>query len=101
MFRRILRSTIALAAVIMAYEAYVTLAVPRMEPPLAQKQKSVASDNDNRLAKNAVTKYQRLLANYFPPDHWSQQHPPKVFANGTEQTMLVIDDYTRHPIGDD
>ena len=39
MYRRILRSTIVLVAVIAAYQAYVLLAVPRMEPPLAVKEK--------------------------------------------------------------
>ncbi len=34
-------------------------------------------------------------------DHWSQIRPPKVFANATEQVMLVIDDYTRHSTGGD
>jgi hypothetical protein len=101
MYRRILRSTIALAVVIAAYEAYATFAVPQMEPPLAQRQKQPVSNIDLGRAKNAPTKYQRLLASYFPPEHWSQKQPPKVFANATEQTMLVIDDYTRHPIGDD
>src|SRR3712207_8006402 len=28
--------------------------------------------------------------------HWSQLRPPKVFANSTGQSMLVIDEYTRH-----
>lgn len=101
MYRRILRSTIALAAVVAAYEAYATLAVPQMEPPLATRKLPASTQADRDDAKKAPTKYQRLLASYFPPDHWSQKQPPKVFANGTEQTMLVIDDYTRQPIGDD
>jgi hypothetical protein len=99
MFRRILRSTIVLAAVIGAYQAYVLLAVPRMEPPLSVKQKQKATAQDRENAIQSVTKYQRLLAHYFPANHWSQVRPPKVFANGTEQAMLVIDDYTRHSVG--
>ncbi len=39
MFRRILRSTIVLAVVVAAYQAYVLLAVPLMEPPLAVQEK--------------------------------------------------------------
>ena len=39
MFRRILRSTIVLAVIIGAYQAYVLLAVPHMEPSLSVKQK--------------------------------------------------------------
>jgi lipopolysaccharide export system protein LptA len=101
MFQRILRSTIALAAVIAAYEAYVTFAVPQMEPPLATRKARPSTEFEREDAAQGPTKYQRLLAHYFPPEHWSQQHPPKVFANGTEQTMLVIDDYTRRPLADD
>jgi lipopolysaccharide export system protein LptA len=102
MFRRILRSTIVLAAVIGAYQAYVLFAVPHMEPSLATKEKHQADKVELNNAKNAVSKYQRLLSNYFPIGHWTQVRTPKIFANGTETTMLVIDDYTRHPVdGDD
>src|SRR6478672_4414420 len=98
MFRRILRSTIVLAAVIGAYEAYVLFAVPHMEPSLAVREQHRATIEEWREGNDSVSKYQRLLANYFPKNHWSQVRPPKVFANGTEQAMLVIDDYTRHPV---
>ena len=95
MFHRILRSTIVFALVIVAYQAYVLLAVPLMEPPLALKEKREADDRDIKDGANVGSKYQRLLANYFPKDHWTQIRPPRIFANGTEQVMLVIDDYTR------
>src|SRR4051812_23464307 len=98
MFRRILRSTIVLAVVIAAYQAYVLLAVPHMEPPLSKKEKTLATDAELESGRNAVSKYQRLLRNYFPADHWTQVRPPKIFANGSEQVMLVIDDYTRHAV---
>ena len=96
MFRRILRSTIVLAALIGAYQAYVIFAVPHMEPSLAVLQQRHADREHLDAGAKSVTKYQRLLSNYFPNDHWSQVRPPKVFANATEQAMLVIDDYTRH-----
>src|SRR3954464_2524107 len=99
MFRRLLRSTIMLAALIGAYQAYVTFAVPRMEPPLEVRAQRRASRDELDKAEKTVTKYQRLLANYFPKDHWSQVRPPKVFANGTEKAMLIIDEYTRHQEG--
>jgi hypothetical protein len=101
MFRRILRSTIVLTALIGAYQAYVLFAVPRMEPPLAVRQQRIADRDELDRAAKSVTKYQLLLSNYFPKDHWSQVRAPKVFADGTERAMLVIDDYTRHqPSGD-
>ena len=101
MFRRILRSTIVLAAIIAAYQAYVRLAVSRMEPALAVREQRRATDEEARKGGESISKYQRLLSNYFPKDHWSQLQKPKVFANGTEQMMLVIDDYTRTPVGGD
>jgi hypothetical protein len=99
MIRRILRSTIVLAAIIGAYQGYVLFAVPRMEPSLAVRQQRRATTEELRGGNELVSKYQRLLAHYFPKDHWSQLRPPKVFANGTEQAMLIIDDYTRHAVG--
>src|SRR3954467_146349 len=101
MFRRILRSAIVLAAVIGAYQAYVLLAVPHMEPSLAVREQRRATKEEVHDSQDSISKYQRLLANYFPKDHWSQLQPPKVFANGAEQVMLVIDDYTRRPVGND
>src|SRR4029079_9769856 len=96
MFRRLFRSTLMLAAIIGAYQAYVTFAVPRMEPPLEVRLWREASREELDKAAKSVTKYQLLLSNYFPKDHWSQVRPPKVFANGTDGAMLVIDEYTRH-----
>ena len=46
MLRRILRSTIVLAVVIAAYQAYVLLAVPHMEPPLAVREQRIATDEE-------------------------------------------------------
>ncbi len=99
MFRRILRSTIVLAALIGAYQAYVTFAVPRMEPPLEVREQRAADREELDRAAQSVSTYQRLLSHYFPQGHWTQVRPPKIFANGTETTMLVIDEYTRRPVG--
>src|SRR3954447_2508575 len=97
MFRRILRSTIVLVALIAAYQAYVLFAVPQMEPSLEIQQQRLSSEEQRNRAVKAVTKYQRLLSSYFPKGHWTQTRPPKVFASSTEQAMLIIDDYTRTP----
>src|SRR4051794_14265852 len=97
MLRRILRSTIVFAVLVVAYEAYATLAVPLMEPPLAIRPHHDISNVDKEKGNQVATKYQRLLSAYFPKTHWSQTSQPKVIANGTEQAMLVFDDYKRHP----
>src|SRR6478736_8279006 len=102
MLRRIIRSTITLAVVIAAYQAYALLAVPRLEPTLATREQSrISDDKAEKVGDESITKYQRILRSYFPATHWSQLQKPKVFANGTETVMLVIDDYTRRPAGTD
>src|SRR5687767_6917292 len=97
MVKRIIRSLTVLAALVAAYQAYVLLAVPLMEPPLAVRPSLKRPPGQDPGATNPVTPYQLLLANYFPKEHWSQTQPPKVFASSNEQAMLVIDDYKRHP----
>ncbi len=96
MFRRLLRSMLMLAMLIVAYQAYVLLAVPLMEPQIAIRRGAPVSESDREHGAQIVTKYQLLLSNYFPNDHWSQTRPPKVFASSNEQAMLVLDEYTRH-----
>jgi len=93
MFNRIVRSFIVFCVLIIAYQAYVLLAVPLMEPPLAVRHKQRLTEEQENQARTAVNKYQLLLSNYFPKDHWSQIRPPKVIASSNEQAMLVLDDY--------
>src|ERR1044071_3881933 len=96
MLRRLTRSAIMLAVLVAAYNAYVSWAVPLMEPPLAvRNQARVAPGELEEQGNKAATKYQLLLSNYFPKDHWSQIRPPKVIANSTEQFMLVFDEFKR------
>ena len=99
MIKRILRSLITFAAIVAVYQAYVLMAVPWMEPPLVAKKIAPSSPEEHDLANQAPNKYQRLLANYFPADHWSQARLPKVIASSNEQAMLVMDDYDRHNDG--
>jgi hypothetical protein len=91
MLLRILRSVIALATIIVVYQAYVLVAVPLLEPPVAARRSRVVTEQDRAAADKAVTKYQRLLANYFPRDHWSQQQPPIVLMSGP--ALLVVNSY--------
>ena len=95
MFRRIIRSVIVLAVIVAAYRAYTLLAVPQMEPSLAIRDQRILDKKALNEIPNGVTKYQLLLSNYFPKDHWSQLRPPKVIANSTEKAMLVFDDFKR------
>ncbi|MCC7476142.1 MAG: hypothetical protein IT425_12160 [Pirellulales bacterium] len=97
MFRRILRSVMVLGVLVAVYQAYAAFIVPRMEPPLALREQRALTESDREGAAWSVTKYQLLLRNYFPNDHWSQSRQPKVIANGTEQVMLVFDEFRRRP----
>ncbi|MEM9186206.1 MAG: hypothetical protein AAGB00_06880 [Planctomycetota bacterium] len=93
MLARIARSLIAFGVVFAAYQAYALLAVPVVEPTIARKQPAARTGADSGNPASAVTRYQRLLANYFPADHWTLTGLPKVIRSG--KMMLVIDDYER------
>jgi hypothetical protein len=97
MLPRLFRSLIAFAAVVVAYQAYAIVAVPLLEPPLSARPGPRATDDQRALAARSVSKYQRLLSHYFPPDHWSQLRPPMVLGNWP--ALLAIDGYTRHDDG--
>jgi len=97
MLARAARSLIALATIIVVYQGYVLLAVPLLEPPLAVRKDNVISVDDKEKAVQSFRKYQKLLANYFPGDHWSQKSPPKVLMNGP--ALLVLDRYERFDDG--
>ena len=99
MLRRILRSLIAFATIVVVYKAYVLLAVPWMELPIVHKAPTRVTRAAINEGNKVGSKYQRLLANYFPQDHWSQLRPPKVIAASNEQMMFVLDDYDRHEDG--
>lgn len=97
MLARILRSLIALATIIVVYQGYVLLAVPLLEPPLAARPGTPATEESRDAARQSFRKYQKLLSNYFPAEHWSQQRPPKVLMNGP--ALLVLDSYQRFDDG--
>ena len=91
---------VTLAAIVVAYQAYVLAAVPWIEPPLAVRPHAAGDGSPESIGRRSRSrKYQRLLAAYFPPDHWSQTRPPKVIENETGSVMFVLDDYERHDDG--
>ncbi len=101
MLRRLLHSTATFIAILVAYQAYVLAMVPWIEPQLAMRKSPSQSAAPFPLAEGgaSVSKYQRLLAAYFPADHWSQTRPPMVIENDTGTVMFVLDDYDRHDDG--
>lgn len=96
MIRRILRTVTVFTALVAAYQAYVLFAVPMMVPPIKVRQPTANVPGGRPIDPNPATKYQLLLANYFPRNHWTQTQPPKVFASSDERAMLVLDDYKRY-----
>lgn len=99
MLRRFLHSIAMFAAIVVAYQVYVLAAVPWIEPPLLVKKNQPVTRPKTGGEVVSVTKYQRILAAYFPPDHWSQIQPPKVIENETGSVMFVLDNYKRHDDG--
>ncbi len=101
MMRPFVRSFAVLLALLVAYEVYALVAVPVLEPPLARRKVVHSTEADRQRAAQAMTKYQRLLAAYFPAGHWSLVQPPKVIKTGSGrgQIMLVWDEHTRHEDG--
>lgn len=94
MLRRILHSIALFLAIAIAYQAYALVVVPWVEPELAMRQPrsfEPPKTNDG----DAVNRYQRLLAAYFPADHWSQTRPPIVIENDAGTVMFVLDEYDR------
>jgi hypothetical protein len=94
MLRRLIRSAVVFAIVLVAYVAYAHLAVPWMEPPASVRQPRQISRSEFP-GEPSVTKYQLLLASYFAKDHWTQLRPPVVIASSNEQAMIVLDEYER------
>jgi lipopolysaccharide export system protein LptA len=97
MITRLLRSTISLAAIVVVYQLYALLVVPCLEPALTVQQQQASTAAEQQMGRRLADKYQQLLANYFPPAHWSQTRPPKVIKSG--HGMLVIDDYHQEKPG--
>ncbi|MEX2168868.1 MAG: hypothetical protein WD851_06135 [Pirellulales bacterium] len=97
MLRRLIRSTIVFVAVVLAYQVYLHLAVPVLEPPVVRAKRPAVSDDDRKIAGLAVDRYQRFLASYFPAGHWSLVKQCIVIESGP--VMLVLSDYERHDDG--
>jgi hypothetical protein len=99
MLRRLLHSVAMFAAIVVAYQVYVLAAVPWIEPPLLVKKNQPVTHPKTGGEVVSITKYQRILAAYFPPDHWSLIQPPKVIENETGSVMFVLDNYKRQDDG--
>ena len=82
MLQRFLRSVVTFASVIVAYQVYVLMAVPLLEPQIAVRQSAASTAAERTQAGKSVGKHQRFLSAYFPADHWTQLRPPIVLERG-------------------
>jgi hypothetical protein len=87
---------VALGVMLVAYQIYALAIEPWIDPPLA-RQASGTSDDEFEAGRQGLSRYQRVLASYFPEDHWSLVKPPIVVESG--QMMLVISHYGRNDNG--
>jgi hypothetical protein len=99
MLQRTLHSIGMFVAIFVAYRAYVLALVPWIEPPLVVRPALSVDIEPGDPSVGSVSRYQRVLAAYFPADHWSLMRPPKVIENESGSVMFVLDDYERHDDG--
>ena len=97
MLTRLTHAAIAFAVTAVLYQGYVLAVVPFVEPAWTPIHTASATAEDLAAGRNAVDNYRKLLANYFPADHWCLQAPPMTFENG--QAMVVLDKYEQSPDG--
>ncbi|MCH7752027.1 MAG: hypothetical protein IH898_07730, partial [Planctomycetes bacterium] len=92
MLTRLTHAAIAFAMTVVVYQAYVLLAVPFIEPTLANRPSEQSIDpGEMPPPRTAPHKHRELLAAYFPVGHWTLTEPPKTIETGN--AMIVLDDY--------
>ena len=92
MLTRLTHAAIAFAITVAVYQAYVVLAVPFIDPTLADLDRDRQLDPEEAPPpREAPHKHRDLLAAYFPVGHWTLAEPPKTFETGN--AMIVLDDY--------
>lgn len=93
MLARLLHAGIGLVVTVALYQGYVLAVAPLVDPPTPSQPKAAQSDALRAApAGEGAGKYQQLLANYFPGDHWSAAAPPWVLENG--RMMIVLSDFS-------
>ncbi|TWT89672.1 hypothetical protein Mal64_00510 [Pseudobythopirellula maris] len=98
MRRQILSAVIMFVAVIVAYNVYALMATPLLEPTIVRRE-TRATGAEFDAARNAVARYQQVLAHYFPADHWSLVGTPKVVETDTGSLMFVLEDFSSDATG--
>lgn len=89
--KRFLNAAVALAITLVMYQVYVLAVVPIVEPTLPTRKATAATEADWEGGGAAVRRYQKMLANYLPADHWALAGTPQVYEYGP--LVLVLDDF--------
>lgn len=98
MLRRLRNAAITLVATLAAYQLYTMTVGPMLDPPAPVSVD--AGDGDWGVhVQNSVRRYQKLLANYFPDNHWSLSGSPKVLEHAEANALLVYGDLNRDRFG--
>jgi lipopolysaccharide export system protein LptA len=94
----LVRSAISFVALVVAYQVYALLVVPRVEPPGIERSGETISTVDRESSGSAIERYQQFLSAYFPSGHWSLGSPPPKLVR-QQQIMMVLSDYKRSDDG--
>jgi hypothetical protein len=87
---RLMHAALAFAVTVAAYQAYVLVVAPFVEPAsAAAAAMEPMTAMDLSKAPAALERYRPLLRAYFPRDHWSNAASPIIVENS--QAMLVLD----------
>ena len=90
--KRLTYTAISFAALAVAYQCYVLVICPLVEPAPQESQVVVAPDTE------PLHRYKDLLAAYFPAGHWCLESPPKTIDSG--DSLLLVDRYDPGPEDD-
>ena len=94
----LLRSSICLVVLVVAYQVYLRTVVPLVEPSGVERGGRGISFEQRSESGSAIDRYQQFLSAYFPSGHWTLGSPPPKIVR-QQQIMMVLSDYKRSDDG--
>ncbi|MEQ8847189.1 hypothetical protein [Botrimarina sp.] len=88
---RLKHAAVTLVATLVAYQLYLLVVVPLVEPTLPVRPFDPATEAEWQGGKAAVGRYQRMLAHYLPEGHWALAGSPQVYEYGP--VVFVLEDF--------
>ena len=99
MLTRLTHAAIAFALTAVVYQAYVLIAAPLIDPPRVVQPYENLTPEQRDARRQPTHKHRKLLAAYFPPQHWTLSKPPITIESG--KAMIVLDESDNYQPGDD